>query len=71
MPAMAIQDAQGMQAELKDILQDNFVQEEVITWLTANRIFTVAAFADLADDRQQIVDAVITPAGLDKASAIA
>ena len=71
MPAMAIQDAQGMLAELRDILQDNFVQEEVITWLANNRIFTVAAFADLADDRQQIVDAVIAPAGLDKANAIA
>ena len=52
MPVMAIQDVQGMLAELKDLLQDNFVQEEIITWLGNNRIFTVAAFADLADDRQ-------------------
>ena len=54
MPVMAIQDVQGMQAELRDLLGDNFVQEEIITWLGNNRIFTVAAFADLADDRQQI-----------------
>ena len=71
MPAMAIQDVQGMLPEFKDILQDNFVQEEVIAWLTTNRIYTVAAFADLADDRQQIVEAVCVPAGLDRASAIA
>ena len=37
MPVMAIQDVQGTQAELKDLLEDNFVQEEIITWLGNNR----------------------------------
>mgnify|MGYP003323589747 CR=1 FL=1 len=56
--------------DLCELLQDNDVQKEVAQWLSDRNIKQIAAFADLADNKQEIIDNVGRPAGLDPGDAV-
>jgi hypothetical protein len=71
--AMVSYDADARKAlskELHDLPADHSVQNEIAKFLADHKIVTVAAFADLADDRNQIVTIVAQPTGLDHQNAI-
>ena len=48
---------------LFDRLHDNQSPADIATWLVPNRMTEIAAFADLADTKAQIVPLIAKPAG--------
>ena len=54
-----------LQRELCELLQDNQVQVMVAQWLADKNILTVAAFADMAESKHEIIAHVGRPAGID------
>ena len=54
-----------MSKELSDIFADAGVTRAVADWLLGKGIRRIEAFADLAESRQQIVEVVGRPVGLD------
>lgn len=60
-----------LRQDLLDCLADAGVQEAVAKWLADHNIVKLTAFADLADSKNEIIDVVGRPAGLDPADSVA
>ena len=60
------QAARTMEAALAQVLIEQNVQKEVYEWLVGKNLTTVLKFADMADDRKEVIANICEPAGLDK-----
>ena len=63
--------AEDPSRELRDLLNDNGVKEDVAAWLVGKGITKVAAFADMAAERAGIIKNVGRTASLDPEDAVA